>query len=428
MAQASIYLDKRRKNKNGMYPIKIRITHNRVRKYYSTGFHIDDQNSLDALFKPNVRGKKKTIQLTLIKIKSKAESIIESMTDFNFVQFETRFLSKVDNVDYRNVFSCMAMYRDKLKNENRVSTASSYDVTINSIKSFLKEKKRKSNLLFGDISPSWLQEYENWMVSSSKSQSTIGIYLRNLRAAYNVSIGKVPSLKEWYPFGKGKYTIPSSVNHKRALTFEQINQIVYYEFPEDSNAARYRDYFVFSYLCQGMNLKDIANLKWSNYNKKNKRLSFQRGKTRLKNKSAQSDIIIHLTDKAMEIINQRSNKDKSIENYIFPIYQAGMTEDLKLKASHQMVKNINRWIGKISESLDFGFKVTFYYARHSYATIIRDTGASIEYISNALGHNDIKTTQNYLGSFEDKEVKERNSKLIDKDFSKKTLKVSHKVN
>ena len=33
----SVILDNRKANKNGLYPIKIRVTHRRVRKYYSTG-------------------------------------------------------------------------------------------------------------------------------------------------------------------------------------------------------------------------------------------------------------------------------------------------------------------------------------------------------------------------------------------------------
>ncbi len=49
-------------------------------------------------------------------------------------------------------------------------------------------------------------------------------------------------------------------------------------------------------------------------------------------------------------------------------------------------------------------KVTTYVARHSFSTILKKSGASTEFIQEALGHTDVKTTQNYLDSF-DKEIK-----------------------
>jgi integrase/recombinase XerD len=49
--------------------------------------------------------------------------------------------------------------------------------------------------------------------------------------------------------------------------------------------------------------------------------------------------------------------------------------------------------------------VTTYVARHSISTIMKRSGVSTEFIQEALGHTNIKTTENYLDSFE-KEVKE----------------------
>ena len=46
-----------------------------------------------------------------------------------------------------------------------------------------------------------------------------------------------------------------------------------------------------------------------------------------------------------------------------------------------------------------------YTARHSYATVLKRSGANIAYISESLGHNDLKTTENYLASFEKEERK-----------------------
>ena len=42
-------------------------------------------------------------------------------------------------------------------------------------------------------------------------------------------------------------------------------------------------------------------------------------------------------------------------------------------------------------------------ARHSYATVLKRSGVSISYISESLGHSDLRTTESYLASFEKNE-------------------------
>lgn len=45
--------------------------------------------------------------------------------------------------------------------------------------------------------------------------------------------------------------------------------------------------------------------------------------------------------------------------------------------------------------------LSFYTARHSYADILKKSGVSVEVISEALGHADIRTTDSYLKGFGD---------------------------
>jgi site-specific recombinase XerD len=40
------------------------------------------------------------------------------------------------------------------------------------------------------------------------------------------------------------------------------------------------------------------------------------------------------------------------------------------------------------------------FARHSFSTVLKRSGVPIEMISEQLGHTSLKTTQIYLGSFE----------------------------
>ena len=55
--------------------------------------------------------------------------------------------------------------------------------------------------------------------------------------------------------------------------------------------------------------------------------------------------------------------------------------------------------------------ITTCVARHSFATVLKRSGANISYISESLGHSDLKTTETYLASFE-KEERQKNARLL----------------
>ena len=68
------------------------------------------------------------------------------------------------------------------------------------------------------------------------------------------------------------------------------------------------------------------------------------------------------------------------------------------------IASINDWMRKIRKQLGIEKNVTTYVARHTFSTVMKRSGASTEFIQEALGHTNIKTTESYLDSFE-KEVK-----------------------
>ena len=79
-----------------------------------------------------------------------------------------------------------------------------------------------------------------------------------------------------------------------------------------------------------------------------------------------------------------------------------MTPEEEYRAVQQTVQTINKNLTKICNALEID-KATTYTARHSFATVLKRSGASVEFISESLGHKSKQTTQNYLANFEDKE-------------------------
>ena len=74
-------------------------------------------------------------------------------------------------------------------------------------------------------------------------------------------------------------------------------------------------------------------------------------------------------------------------------------------------KTFNKYLKEIGEELKIPGNLTSYVARHSWATIAKDLNVPISVISEGLGHEDIKTTQIYLDSFDD-EVLDQANQLI----------------
>ena len=73
---------------------------------------------------------------------------------------------------------------------------------------------------------------------------------------------------------------------------------------------------------------------------------------------------------------------------------------------------INSDLKEIAKKAKIDFNLTTYVARHSYATIMKRSGASTSVISESLGHTSEKTTQVYLDSFENLILDEANEAIL----------------
>jgi integrase len=148
-------------------------------------------------------------------------------------------------------------------------------------------------------------------------------------------------------------------------------------------------------------VSDICRLKQSDYDADNKKITFVRQKTRRTNKSNLKEIEIYLADEHMYIIRNFGNKKRNGNAYLMDFLKSEMTEVEIMKTIQQIILITNKWMKKISEQLEITSSCTTYVARHSFATILLQSEAPIAFISKALGHSNLATTEAYVGSFED---------------------------
>ncbi|TDH24100.1 hypothetical protein EXU57_15905 [Segetibacter sp. 3557_3] len=256
---------------------------------------------------------------------------------------------------------------------------------------------------YADITPEVLRKYERWMLDNGSSITTVGIYLRAVRAIFNSAIVEGLLTQELYPFGKKKYEIPTANNVKKALTLKDI-ALIYYHKPESGSAAeRMKDFWIFMYLCNGINVKDMCLLKYENI--KGEVLEFERAKT-TRTKRKVEPIRVALVDDLKQIIKKWGNPRLDGSTYIFPVLTQGITIVREWQLVKQLTAVINDHMRAITRTLGIEADCTTYAARHSFATILQRSGASTEFISEALGHSNVKTTQNYLAGFEDESKRE----------------------
>jgi integrase len=111
-----------------------------------------------------------------------------------------------------------------------------------------------------------------------------------------------------------------------------------------------------------------------------------------------------------QIIERWGNPDKNPDNYVFPFLTGNETPLEQKKMIQHITRRINKHMKKIGDKLGIS-GISTYTARHSFASVLKRRGANIAYISDSLGHSDLKTTENYLASFE-KEERIKNAALL----------------
>ncbi len=373
---------------NGENPLMICVSKDRKRKYISLGVSV---NPIYWDFKKN-RPKRNCPNREQIEnlIREEEKKYSEQVFDFSTKGKEYTLTTLVETIGtpskIKTVGDLFQEYIEQLKLENRLG----YALSVRQVYNSLVKYRGHLDFYFSDIDSSWLKGYERWLRKQQLSENTIGIRFRTLRALYNYAVVEGHVQSESYPFKRFKVSKFHKVTAKRAITKEQVKQIMSID---TSSFRLYKrlavDMFIFSYLMGGINFTDMSMLTYDNI--EGDRLLYVRQKT---NKT----IILPLMDEAVAIIYKyRSEKNK----YIFPILDNRKRTALQTKYRiYDILSKVNKHLESIGKDLGIELKITTYVARHSYATVLKRSGVATSIISESLGHSSERVTQFYLDSFE----------------------------
>lgn len=381
----------RYKRKDGKFPVKVRIGFLRKSKDFKTPLYLTEDEYQQVIL-PKTSKQYQQLKLRFDTLKAKLIEIMNSIENFSYQVFEDKFYNKTKKAS--DVYSIFDELISSLSNSGHYTNSTVYNTAKNSFKKF------RSKLSFYDVSVDFLNKYHKYMVAEGKSTTTISIYVRCLKAVINYSIEMKYLKKDFdYPFGKRKYQIPAGRNIKKALASETIELLFNYNAIPFTQLDKAKDFFLFSYMCNGMNVNDIINLKWKNID--GKMLRYMRGKTKNTAQSNMMIISISIEEPLQNIIDKWGKPSNDKEDYIFNFINREDNPEIVYKKKGLLTANLNSWLKNICKDLQLTENITMIFARHSAATILKRSGIDRQQISESLGHTNISTTNHYLDSFDD---------------------------
>lgn len=397
---ASIILDLRRPKQNGDYPVKYRITFDRKQVYYPCmDLTIEEYSRLHGSVRDVLL--KKTKKLITDGFKRITDIIEDLVQKEGFTLEGLAMRLKRGMKD-----SILTSFDNKiadLQKEGKIGSAIWYQCAKNSV-----EKYAKKDLKFADVTPGWLKGYEAQLLKEGKEYTTISINMRALRAIINDGKAHGVISEAQYPFEikkNGKYSIPEGAGRKIALSESQLMEVFNFKILPDNE--KWRDLWIFSFYCQGINISDMLRFKYENI--VGNYLEWFRGKT-ISTDKRKIEIRAFITEEMKMIMDRWGNPDKRPSNYIFPILTHGLSPLEERMIIQNTIHTINKKMTAIGRALNIG-DITTYWARHSFASISRYKEVSLFAISKSLGHKSLSTTQIYLDSLSDDELIKNAAKM-----------------
>lgn len=376
MATVSIIIKKSERKADGTWRVYFQISHKSKTDWIATDAYVDkgqitkkhdikDQDVLTDL-EPKLTSFRKQIRVMddveFIDVKElKRRLTSKKFTSIDFIGF---IRSYITDLETSGKTGSIQNYRSVLYALEDFVGAKSVDIkTVN--KGFLS---RYSTFLTNERIVERPGRSGTTVTTNLKGLTKYGLFkhLTNLRTLFNAARKRYNSgphdLITHYPF-EGFDIGKKPVSRKRVLSAADILEIAKYKAKQGSREELGRDMFMLSFYLCGMNSVDIYQL--TEY-KGEDRIEYNRSKTR--DKRADSAFIsIKVPEVAKPLLYKYAGNVK------------------RRYSSHiNFSRAINTGLSKITKG------VTHYFARHSFATIARSAGCSLDDIAMALNHKNIE--------------------------------------
>lgn len=289
---------------------------------------------------------------------------------------------------------------EQLRAEGKYSTASLCDLNASTLDQFAGGPVR-----FNKCTAALCTDYLRWLATDKhNSPATVSIRARNLsailgRAVEEHIIQENPMLRVKKPFVQRKemYISKESLDKLLSAGPESLGEKEYHHL----------QFFRCLYYANGLNMVDLLHLRPEDITQNE--IVYTRKKTTTQNFCLK--IHVPLIPELVRSLQALSGGKR----YIIPLLDR-VPENSKeeFRAVQQAIKTTNKYLSRVCKRLSINEKVTTNLARHAFATTLRQKGVPIEYISDAMGHTNIRTTQRYFEGYT-RDQRRQNARLLTGD-------------
>lgn len=388
MASLKIVLRKKA-NKDGTFPIAIRITKDRKTSFVYIGHSIkkndwDEKNRRIKNGHPNATRLNNLIAKKYAEANDKLIELETSKNDTSSIAIKKTIKARANS----SFFAQAEIYLENIKTSGRYNRYVSEEPRVRKFKEFLKGQ----DITFQEITVALLTKFKAYLKGDQKlSERTVMNYFILIRTIYNQAIRANAADAKHYPFGRDKIVIKNPDTVKIGLSSEEVKKLEELELSDSPYLHHARNLWLFSFYFAGMRISDVLRLKWTDF--QNERLHYSMGK----NKKAGS---LKTPDKVVGILAQYK-KPKRKHDLVFP--ELEIVEDLNNLYEVQRkisfaVKNLNDALVKIAEKAEINKKLTTHIARHTFGNISGER-IPLQMLQKLYRHSSITTTIGYQANF-----------------------------
>lgn len=369
---ATLKITVKSKKNDGTYNVKILLTHNRQSAWISTKHYVTEREINKKTGEIKNCAQKDYAYRDLILMREDLSKISNIINQLTAAQLAARLKIVAEGVKSGsiNLTKFWQKQVDELKAQGK-SSYKNYQAALRRLEEFSKK-----DVYVTDVTTKYLEDFEKWIDQNVGGVRSTSLYMssfrkifNDIRAEYNdeeLGLIKIPN----NPFLKYKVPRQSvAASGDRALSSKIIRKIYNVELDKESEIFA-RNMFMLSFFLCGINSADIHTL--SPKKIKANVLTYQRAKTKDR-RHDNAEIKIFVEPEAEEILKQ---------------YREGSTYSFATRYTtsgnfnRQLNRNLKIIGAKIGE-----YDLTFYHARHSWATIAaNECNISKDDIALALNH------------------------------------------
>lgn len=399
MASVKLMLNHSRQLKNGTYPLVFQLIHRRQKKLIYTKYRLspdefDPKNESLRYQSDNLRSAEEVrrINRNLRQLRQSIVRHIETLEErkapYTTADIVFRYRMEFEGLSLLNY---MDRQIARKQSQGHFGMAAALRNTRLSVATFIGFRIVR----IADMNVHFTKGYEEFLQKRNLSHNTVCYYIRNLKTIYHQAILDGYKTADANPFAhihsKPRKTI------KRALDTAALRRMYETDLSLQPHVELARDLFLFSFFSRGMPFVDIIFLKKSNITEGI--ISYSRRKT---NQWLQ----VSLTPQLKTLIRKYDNRS----DYVFPILNGDDGWDTH-RQYRVALERVNRNLKHVASTCGISTPLTTYVARHSWATLAKESGAPIAVISEGLGHSSEKMTRIYLREFDRRVVDLVNEKV-----------------